>query len=157
MKKHWTEMLVFSHESKGYLMFNFLITILCLVSSYYYGSIAGFRYSLKSTDDLDHLLMQIIIEGIFLIHFILQFFLDFVEEGKNYPVRDLAKIFKRYINSQVFFLDFLTIIPLQLLDLKNNRHYLFFGIKMLRIVKGLHVFDVNKIMRWVKMKSQQKI
>jgi hypothetical protein len=57
---------------------------------------------------------------------------------------------KRYALSDEFPLDFITIIPLQFINLKNNRHYLFFGIKMLRIIKGLHVFDVNKIMRWVK-------
>ena len=83
--------------------------------------------------------------------------LDYTEEGKNTPVRDLPKIFKYYTNSSNFSLDLLTIIPLQFIEMKNNRNYLFFGLKMLRIVKGLNVFDVNKIMRWVKKKSQQKI
>lgn len=150
-------MLIISSDSKIYILFNLFITILCLVSSYYYGSIAGFRYSLVDTFDMDHFIMQVSFEGIFLIHFIIQFFLDFNEEGKNYPVRDLSKIFFRNVYSHDFPLDLLTLIPLQFYELKNNRHYLFFGIKMLRMIKGLHVFDVNKIMRWVKKKSQQKI
>jgi hypothetical protein len=69
-RKHWTDMLIVSSDGKIYIMFNFLITILCLVSSYYYGSIAGFRYTLVTSGDLDHMFMQYAFEGVFLLHFI---------------------------------------------------------------------------------------
>ena len=82
-KKHWIDIFIISSESKIYILFNLFITILCLASSYYYGSIAGFRYSNVESDDLDHLIIQITFESIFLIHFIAQFLLDYTEEGKN--------------------------------------------------------------------------
>jgi len=63
-------MLIISSESKIYILFNLFITILCLASSYYYGSIAGFRYSKVESEDFDHLIIQISIESIFLIHFV---------------------------------------------------------------------------------------
>jgi hypothetical protein len=44
-KRPFYELLVISENSEWYTIFNLAVTFLCLFSVYYYGSIAGFRYS----------------------------------------------------------------------------------------------------------------
>lgn len=59
-----------------------------------------------------------------------------------------------------FALDIICLIPFQLVTLANNRNYLFFTIKILRISKGLQLFNVASIMSKVKaiyFESVQKI
>jgi hypothetical protein len=71
--KNWFEFLVIDEENSVYIVFNMLITILCLVSVYYYGSMAGFRYSDESVQDLR---ITFTIEAIFFLHMVLQFFVN---------------------------------------------------------------------------------
>ena len=65
------ELLVISENSEWYTCFNIFVTILCLISGYYYGAIAGFRYSELETHSKGHYTVQILLETIFMIHMFL--------------------------------------------------------------------------------------
>ena len=92
----------------------------------------------------------LIFESIFLIDLILSFFVDYKEESApDKPVRDLGKIAINYLKTD-FFLDFITLLPLNFYHLYRRRHVLFFMVKMLRLYKGFALFDVPKIMEVVK-------
>ena len=87
----------------------------------------------------------VVFEIIFVFDLIINFFVEIIDEETNQPERDLKKIAISYLNG-LFFIDFITLIPLQLISIKNNRNYLFFLIKMLRLVQGLRIFNVSVIM-----------
>ena len=69
--------------------------------------------------------------------------------GEKIAIRDLSKIGTNYLYSK-FPLDFITIIPFQYLTLKRNRQYIFYIIKMTRIIRGFHLFDIGNMMQFVK-------
>lgn len=39
---------IISEDNRVYLWFNILVTANCLISSYYYGTLVGFRYSFEN-------------------------------------------------------------------------------------------------------------
>lgn len=99
-------------DNKWYLVFNILVTALCLISSYYYASLVGFRYSSGGEIDVDYELPTLIFEGIFLVHLITQFLLEYRVQGEKLPVNDPFKICINYFNNS-FPLDFICVLPLQ--------------------------------------------
>lgn len=68
--KFWS-LIYIKHDNKVYILFNVVITSLCLISSYYYASLVGFRYSAGGEIDVDHETPTLIFEIFFLIHMIL--------------------------------------------------------------------------------------
>jgi hypothetical protein len=100
-----------SHDNKLYLFFNMLVTIICLVSSYYYASLVGFRYSAGGEIDVNFKVPTMIMEGIFLLHMITQFFLEFRVQGEKLPVSDPFKIWMNYLYND-YKLDLLCLLPL---------------------------------------------
>ena len=93
-------------------------------------------------------------ELIFLIHMLLQFLIEIEIDAK--PVRDYKKIAVNYLNTN-FAIDFITMIPVQFLNLKRKRQYMFYAIKLLRIKKGFRLFDVSKWMTSLKLKYMKKL
>ena len=86
----------------------------------------------------------------FLITLITRFFTDYTINGETEPVRDLAKISKRYFFSFSFVIDFVPQIPFQ--DFFRGESAgpdsyvkLFYLIKIIRMIKGLGVFNVQEI------------
>jgi hypothetical protein len=156
-KTSWLDSIIISENNNLYRAFNFLVSTMCLLSSYYYGAHICFRYS-PNVDPHDEslVLLNIFIESIFLMHLFLQFFLEYKPLGEKIPVRNLSKIGSNYLNSK-FALDFITIIPLQYLELKRNRQYCFYIIKMIRIIRGFHLFDIGNMMGFVKSYYQNRI
>jgi hypothetical protein len=135
-----------------------IVSANCLCSSYYYGALVGFRYSTENKAfDNSKLITVAVFEGIFFIHFILQFFLEYHIEGEKIAIRDPMKICTNYIYEGSFFLDFIVLIPLEYLDLKRKRQDLFYAVKMLRIIKGFVLFDVPDMMAFVKRQYQKKL
>lgn len=70
-------------------------------------------------------------------------------DGSTRPVRDLEKISLNYLKTE-FPTDFVAIIPFQLLSLKRRRENLFFLVKIIRLLKGLRLFQVSAIMKQIK-------
>ena len=61
----------------------------------------------------------------------------------------------RYLRGE-FWTDFIPIIPLQALPL-NGYERLFFLIKIMRLIKGLQIFDVAQLMKVIKKSYQRKL
>lgn len=80
------------------------------------------------------------IEATFLAHFVSQFFLEYEDESQK-KVRDMSKIAVNYVKTN-FILDFLPLLPLNLIPMYRKREYLFYILKMTRIYKGFEIFDV---------------
>ena len=144
-----------SYDNKAYVVFNVLITMLCLVSSYYYASLVGFRYSSGGEIDVNYEIPTIIFESLFLVHMLSTFLLEYKVQGEKIPIRDPFKIWNNYLNT-TFPLDLLCLLPLQFITMKRNRQLLFFMIKMLRINKGFSLFDVHDMMVFVKKQYHEK-
>ena len=81
--KPWSDRIVISQHNKIYEKFQFFINFLCLISSFYYGSIAGIRYSEFDAKGPSNLIWMLSFEGIFFVHLITQFLLEYQVEGSN--------------------------------------------------------------------------
>jgi hypothetical protein len=81
---------------------------------------------------------------------ITQFLLEYRNEGDKATIRDPVLIAMNYLRNDFAF-DFLTLIPFFFMTLKRHREDLFLLIKMLRIIKGFYLFDVPRIMAYIKV------
>jgi len=68
-------------DNRQYDRFHFFIQLLCLISSFYYGSISGIRYSSFDSFSTANLILMSIFEFLFLIHMFMQFFVAYKIEG----------------------------------------------------------------------------
>jgi hypothetical protein len=71
------------------------------------------------------------IEIFFFISMVLKFFVDFIPDGENIPVRDIGDISMHYLKTE-FLLDFIPLLPIGnlLVNLNNNNDYkLFYFLK----------------------------
>jgi hypothetical protein len=93
---------------------------------------------------------------IFLLHCGLNFLVDFTVEGSKIPVRDFSKISSHYLSSE-FMADFIPIIPLQFIPMYRNRQYLFYLIKLYRILKGLKLYNVQSMTDAMKVYWSKKV
>lgn len=130
-KKEWLEYLeeaseqgiaqvfIVSRRNRLYKCWEVIITILCLISAYIYANIAAFR--MHPVRDERHINdIYAAFESLFLFDMVLQFFVEFVPEGQTRPIRNLERIAMNYFRND-FLLDFIAILPLELLEFKNHR------------------------------------
>lgn len=141
----WYEHLIICPDNVVYMGFDMLVTVLCLISGYYYGTMAGFRYSDLDALDTTNFNIQIVMESIFLVHMLCQFFLEIRIDENPVACRDLPTIVWNYIQT-TFPIDFITNFPFFLIRMKRNRQYMFYVVKLLRIDKGFKLFDVAGVM-----------
>ena len=113
---------------------------MCIISSFNYAYIAAFRLHPDLSENI--LGLYIFYETIFFIDMVLQFFKEFTSETSSIPVRNLEKISMNYLQNG-FAYDFIAILPLQVLHLKNKRENLFFLIKLVRLEKGVRLMNVT--------------
>ena len=95
-------------------------------------------------------------EFIFLISLISNFLVEYQDEGMSRPVRDISKICWRYLKGQFLF-DFIPLVPLQLITMKDGKERLFILIKIIRLVNGFKVFQVRNLMEVIKNFYQKKL
>lgn len=81
---------------------------------------------------------------------LLMFFVEYIPEGQTKPVRNLERIAWAYLKGD-FAIDFIAILPLQIINMKRNRHYLFLLMKCIRLKKGLRMMEVSSIMKQIKL------
>ena len=121
-----------------------VMSLLCLISSYFYLYMACFRFSQGETSDKNKT-MSAIFEVIFLVYALIQFFKD---DNDDINSNDRKKLFretsKEYFKGN-FIYDVIPLIPLQLTTFSKNRDRLFFLVKTLRIVQGFRLFDVRNL------------
>ena len=83
-------------------------------------------------------------------HMMMQFFIEYKDDIKlNHDhVRNLKKIAINYIQTD-FKMDFIPLIPMQLISLPRNRGRLFYLVKIVRLLKGLKILDTRIAMRYI--------
>ena len=87
----------------------------------------------------------------------MQFLVEYTPPGQLVPVKDISLISMRYLKGE-FLKDFIPIIPLQMVKMGDNGdERLFYLIKIMRLIKGLQVFDVANIMEIIKKQYQKKL
>jgi len=77
---------VISENNPFYLLFNFFVSFLCIVSSYYYLYLAAFRYPIDEDESKTEMTIIITCESIFLLHMLLQFVKEYRIEDKNQTI-----------------------------------------------------------------------
>ena len=142
-----TNWFIINSDSKWYSFWKFLIIILQFSSSYMYALLAAYR-------DYTWVSIWVPIECVFFVDMVSNCFTDFKDEYEK-KVRDIFIIAPRYIAGP-FFMDFVPLIPFQLMQLQNNIQNLFFVIKLMRIVRGYGFISINELMIMAK-KSLDKI
>ena len=139
------EQIIISHESIWYQAWYQIYVFSCLTSSYFYAFMAAFENPKQGSFLY---IMDNIFEFIFYISFILNFIVDYQPPDQPKPVKDISKIAMRYIKGN-FWYDFLPLIPLTYINLNGDQR-LFYIIKILRLVIGLQILKVPKIMEKIK-------
>jgi hypothetical protein len=95
-------------------------------------------------------------ESMFAISIVMRFFVDYYEEGKQFPVRDLTSIAKNYLKTDFIF-DFIPLIPLQELALPRGYARFFYIIKVFRLFNGFKLLNVEHIMEYIKKFYKSKV
>ena len=139
-----------------YLFFNFIVSCLCIVSSYIYLYMASLRYPTDLDETKEEMLIIYIFESIFLVHMLLQFIKEYRLEDKNEVITQLLEIIINYIKTG-FLIDLIPLLPFWLMKLPRQRQRLFLLLKMIRLVKGFTLFDVPKMMEVVKSGFQKNL
>ena len=84
-----------------------------------------------------------IIEILFAIYIILQFFQTFQDKNKLIEVRSFKRIAKRYLKFW-FYIDFISIIPFELMISKEDFYNYFKLFRLLRLPKFIQTIDVKR-------------
>jgi len=114
-----------------------------------YLGMAAFRYSEEGTGTRD---AMVLFETLFFVNMLVNFVLTYSLNSKNsysYVETDISKISTRYIKTG-FMMDVIPLIPLQIFEMSNGRHNLFYLIKVVRLYKGFIIFDVHYMMHKIK-------
>ena len=147
-----------------YQLFKNVILVLSLITSIFYSSFAAFRHDVESekpdfeNDDQINLsersarilhMLEIFFEVMFLMHMILQFFLEYKSNDSIYPVRDLKKIALNLYRTE-FLYNLIPLIPLpHMLKFKYSRFL--YLIKCIRLGKTMEMLDIKKFMGEIRL------
>jgi len=97
-------------DNLPYLFFNSLVSVLCIISSYYYLYIASFRYDSKFESESAGFTTMIIFESVFFVHMMLQFILEYRIEDKNETIKNIIDIALNYLYTGFIF-DLIPLLP----------------------------------------------
>lgn len=89
------------------------------------------------------------IESIFLVHLIMQFFVEYEDETGQRTIRNLQLTAINYVKTRFIF-DFIPLLPINFIPMYRKREYLFYVVKMTRLYRSLEFFDVHEFMKVVK-------
>lgn len=138
-------MIILSENSLFVQVESFIYMINCCISSYVYSWMAAFGHDPSYKSLTPYI---VLIELMFIFHIYVKFTTDYVPDGEQMPVKNLLRIAKRYVNSKAFKYDIIPLIPFNLIfKVRINKIYrVFYFIKLFRILKGLEIFNVQKMM-----------
>ena len=132
--------LIVSPENIFYQIFKGFIVMLCILSSLMYAFFAAFRmdvegevsvYSPAEIKNFNR--FQAIVECMFLIDMVIEFFLEYVDESTTLKVRDISMISVRYLRGE-FIYDIFPLIPFNwIFQFKHSR--LLFLVKCSRLME----------------------
>ena len=130
-----------------------LDTFCCLASSYMYAFLACYGHeSERSTSEF---WLEGAFELIFFISIVKNFLTDFKVPGETYSEKRITVIANRYLKG-TFMVDFLPMLPFGLMiphhEMPDGK--LFYLLKIIRLKRGLKVFDVNAWIRALKRRKE---
>lgn len=145
----FTKMLVLKQESPLLIVFKPINIVACMLQSYVYVWFAAFSDDGRTT-------LMIVLESLFVFDMLLNFLTEFYQDGEIEPVRDLARISKRYLKAG-FVSDLIPLLPLPFIvgahTLPGRLLYL---LKLFRLKRGLDAFDVGVAISMIKFKIQKR-
>lgn len=127
----------------------------CFTSPYFYAWVALHGHE---KDERALYSFVIIFETIFMFNILFHFLTDYVPDGEISPERDLAKIAERYLHTE-FRMDFIPTFPLTFFfDNTSSKYWrLLYLIKVIRLIKGIEIYDVQMMMDYLKKKNTQNV
>ena len=137
------DLVIISLNNKLLITWQVYIWFLQLFSSYMYAYAAAFRLHPGISKDIWGLTW--FFEMSFLVDIIRMLFTEypkFGSSGHTATIRDFHMIVKNYFNTRAIH-DIVPIIPLQAIVLENNRQYLFFLIKIYRLIDAMDKMNVS--------------
>ena len=138
--------LLISYNSKIKSIFDIIVLILVNISSLII--LYDVCYKDYESDDIFEIkftnsIYYIIIEVLFFIYIVLQFFHTYQDKDKLIEVRSFKKIAKRYLKAW-FLIDFISIIPFEILTTKKNFSNYIKLIRLIRLLKFIQTIDVKR-------------
>lgn len=127
----------------------------CITTPYYYAWIALNGYE---KEEKSYMITTIIFEFMFASHILFNFLTEYVPDGEIVPIRELEVIGNRYLSSE-FLVDFIPTFPITFFLNNSNKTYwrLFFLIKIMRLHKGIKVYDVEKMMDILRKVNKKQV
>ena len=116
--------------------------IVLLVMMNLYPFIAAFRYNWEHPKNI--MFYTDLIEVFFIADILINCFREYTPENEINPVRNYRMCFLHYFQTKML-IDFIAIIPLQKILLKNERNHLWFLIKLVRIKVLQEKFDKRQL------------
>ena len=144
LKKKKCEFLI-KKDSIWKSIFDMIVLILVNISSLYLLYELCFKITdTKEKEDISWKIANYIIEILFLIFIILQFFQEYQNPETLVIVKSHKKIAKKYMKSIWFFVDIISIIPFELF-IKNNNIIIYAKIiRLIRLPKLLQTIDIKR-------------
>ena len=149
------QLIVISETSTARKVWAALYLFSCFTSPYFYAWVALFGHE---KGESGYLITSIIFETIFATNILVNFLTEYVPDGEIVPERDIAKIADRYFHTD-FLMEFIPTFPLTFIFNNTHEKYwrLFYLIKVIRIVKGIEIYDVQMMMDFLKEKNMQRV
>lgn len=123
---------------------------MCYVSSIFYLYLAAHRDSRWEEYWEHNEAISIVMEIIFCIYMIIQFFKAYIPQYQTKEIRDFSQIAQRYFNGD-FKLDLFALIPwAHFTEHPNNYQRLLYLLKLVRLKKGITIFDYHTLMKLIK-------
>ena len=147
----FSKVIVLKEKTIFMVVWNQFDIICCVLSSYVYGFAAAFQMTTHVMEpDYNVMLLDTGFFIVFSISMIFKFIKEYTPQGEQDPCRDLSMISARYLKGS-FLTDLIPLIPLHwIINFRLHRWCnILFLVKVMRIWKGLHVFDVRTIMEKV--------
>ena len=129
--------IIFNPDNQCLIVVNILFHFVRVISSYFYALIATLRLhpdfmsSVRMRETLPNWF-----ESIFGLEMVLKFMTALPaspEQSEVGYIRDFVVISQNYWHTN-FAIDFIPLVPLQAFNLNHNRQYLFYGIKVIRLI-----------------------
>lgn len=150
-EKNFAQLIVISEDSFFCYLWGIIYLLACFTSPYFYAWVALFGHE---KGEKGYLWVSICFESLFAMNILVNMLTDYVPDGEIIPERDIAKIAERYLKEE-FMIDFIPTFPFTFFFDNSKQKYwrLFYLIRIIRILKGIEIYDVQMIMDYLKEKN----
>ena len=139
-----SKLIIINHTSTFSGFWRMFDVLSCLLSSYVYCWHIAFTEKHRNIP-----IFEYFIESIFFITMITKFLTDFIPDGETEPTKDLMLISKNYLKNG-FVMDLIPLIPFNFFASNKGSLRLAYGIKLVRIISGIKLFNVRALNNIIK-------